>query len=130
MLTPKCHAEIAGEGVEYMWTCSKGAYRNLTLKEKRGKENLLQVWDTVCQRKSFQSNAFGNLQNEHDSIFLLTMLLTVAKSAEILQDYAKQYGPLEWRSCLATSRRIDVWWTPITSSWWILISIHHPVDVL
>ena len=25
MLTPKCHAEIAGEGVEYMWACSKGA---------------------------------------------------------------------------------------------------------
>jgi hypothetical protein len=41
MLTPKCHAEIAGEGVEYMWACSKGAYRNLALKEKKGKENLM-----------------------------------------------------------------------------------------
>jgi hypothetical protein len=41
MLTPKCHAEIAGEGVEYMWACSKGAYRNLTLKEKKGKENFI-----------------------------------------------------------------------------------------
>ena len=39
MLTPKCHAEIAGEGVEYMWACSKGAYRNLALKQKRGKDN-------------------------------------------------------------------------------------------
>jgi hypothetical protein len=41
MLTPKCHAKIAGEGVEYMWVCSKGAYRNLTLKEKMGKENFI-----------------------------------------------------------------------------------------
>ena len=32
MLTPKCHAEIAGEGVQYMWACSKGAYCNLALK--------------------------------------------------------------------------------------------------
>jgi hypothetical protein len=39
MLTPKCHADIAGEGVEHMWACSKGAYRNLALKEKKGKEN-------------------------------------------------------------------------------------------
>ena len=41
MLTPKCHAEIAGEGVEYMWACSKGAYRNLALKEKKGKDNFM-----------------------------------------------------------------------------------------
>jgi hypothetical protein len=38
MLTPKCHAEIAGEGVEYMWACAKNTYRNLPLKEKKGKE--------------------------------------------------------------------------------------------
>ena len=24
---------------QYMWACSKGAYRNLSLKEKKGKEN-------------------------------------------------------------------------------------------
>ncbi len=39
ILTPKCHAELAGEGVEYdMWACAKGWYRTLSLKEKRGKE--------------------------------------------------------------------------------------------
>jgi hypothetical protein len=41
MLTPKCHAKIAGEGVEYMWACSEGAYRNLALKDNRGKENFI-----------------------------------------------------------------------------------------
>ena len=39
LLTPKCHAELAGEGIEYMWACSKGAYRNLSLKEKKRKQN-------------------------------------------------------------------------------------------
>ena len=39
ILTPKCHAELAGEGIEYMWALSKGAYRNLTLAQKKGKEN-------------------------------------------------------------------------------------------
>ena len=41
ILTPKCHAELAGEGIEYMWALTKGAYRNLTLAEKKGKENFL-----------------------------------------------------------------------------------------
>jgi len=39
LLTPKCHAELAGEGVEYVWACAKGAYRNLSLREKKGKDN-------------------------------------------------------------------------------------------
>ena len=37
ILTSKCHAELAVEGVEYMWACSKNHYRNLSLKEKKGK---------------------------------------------------------------------------------------------
>jgi hypothetical protein len=39
LLTPKCHAELAGEGVEYVWACAKGVYRNLSLQEKKGKDN-------------------------------------------------------------------------------------------
>ena len=39
LLTPKCHAELAGVGVEYVWACAKGAYRNLSLQDKRGKDN-------------------------------------------------------------------------------------------
>jgi hypothetical protein len=39
LLTPKCHAELAGEGVEYVWACAKGAYRSMSLKQKRGKDN-------------------------------------------------------------------------------------------
>ena len=39
LLTPKCHAELAGEGVEYVWACAKGAYRNMSLQDKKGKDN-------------------------------------------------------------------------------------------
>ena len=37
--SPKCHAEVAGEGIEYSWGCAKGKYRHLPLPDKRRKEN-------------------------------------------------------------------------------------------
>jgi hypothetical protein len=37
--TPKCHPEVAGEGIEYSWGCSKGKYRRLPLSAKRRKDN-------------------------------------------------------------------------------------------
>ena len=39
--TPKCHCELAGEGIEYAWACSKNKYRSLLLENKRGKENFM-----------------------------------------------------------------------------------------
>ena len=39
LLTPKCHAELAGEGVEYIWGGAKGKYRRLSLAQKSGKDN-------------------------------------------------------------------------------------------
>jgi hypothetical protein len=35
--TPKCHPEMAGEGVEYDWAAAKGFYRRLPICEKRSK---------------------------------------------------------------------------------------------
>lgn len=37
--TPKCHPELAGEGIEYAWGCAKGAYRRMDIVMKRGKDN-------------------------------------------------------------------------------------------
>jgi hypothetical protein len=38
--SPKCHPEVAGEGIEeYSWGCAKGKYRCLPLADKRRKEN-------------------------------------------------------------------------------------------
>jgi hypothetical protein len=36
----KCHAELVGEGVEYIWACAKGAYRrSMNSCQKKGKDN-------------------------------------------------------------------------------------------
>ena len=43
ILTPKCHAELAGKGVEYMWACSKNHYLNLSLTEKKGKDKFTEA---------------------------------------------------------------------------------------
>jgi hypothetical protein len=36
--TPKCHPEIAGEGIEHDWGCAKGVNRRLPMSEKRTKK--------------------------------------------------------------------------------------------
>ena len=41
MCTPKCHAELVGEGVEYMWVKAKSAYRNKRLQEKKDKAKFM-----------------------------------------------------------------------------------------
>ena len=38
-LTPKFHAELAGEGVEYSWAHAKGYYRRKPLAEKKEEKN-------------------------------------------------------------------------------------------
>lgn len=37
--TPKCHPELAGEGIEYSWGAAKNHYRRLPMKDKKGKGN-------------------------------------------------------------------------------------------
>ncbi len=36
---PKCHCELAAEGIEYSWGCAKNFFCQQPLKEKREKEN-------------------------------------------------------------------------------------------
>ena len=40
--SPKCHAELAGEGIEYSWGCQKQWYKGLPLREKRTKEKFIE----------------------------------------------------------------------------------------
>ena len=50
-LTPKFHAELAGEGVEYSWAHSKPFYQRLPVSRKRGRENFEQlVKDCTCPK--------------------------------------------------------------------------------
>jgi hypothetical protein len=37
--TPKFHAELAGEGIEYSWACSKAQYRRIPVAAKKGRDN-------------------------------------------------------------------------------------------
>lgn len=38
IISPKFHAELAGEGIEYSWGVTKGLYRRKPLHSKRSKE--------------------------------------------------------------------------------------------
>ena len=49
LLTPKFHAELAGEGVEYCWAHAKSYYRRKPVSSKRGRENFkMLVKDCTC----------------------------------------------------------------------------------
>ena len=39
--SPKCHCELAGEGIEYAWGCAKNYYRRLLLEKKKGRDNFI-----------------------------------------------------------------------------------------
>jgi hypothetical protein len=50
IITPKFHAELAGEGVEYSWGISKGVYRRKPLQSKKGKESFKRLVDECTSR--------------------------------------------------------------------------------
>ena len=41
--TPKCHPELAGEGIEYLLGRTKSLYHMMKLKDKRGKAIFLKI---------------------------------------------------------------------------------------
>ena len=45
--SPKCHPELAGEGIEYAWALAKLKYRRAAIKDKRTKANFLKLVKTV-----------------------------------------------------------------------------------
>jgi hypothetical protein len=51
IITPKFHAELAGEGVEYSWGISKGVYRRKPLQSKKGKESFKRLVDECTSRE-------------------------------------------------------------------------------
>ncbi len=38
--TPRCHAEIAGEGIEYSWGCAKNNHYQRVLLDRKGEETI------------------------------------------------------------------------------------------
>ena len=50
--TPKCHTELAGEGIEYSWVFANNYYRLLSLDKNKGKKN-----SKMCSR--------GNIKRQY-----------------------------------------------------------------
>jgi hypothetical protein len=48
--SPVCHAELAGEGIEYVWGLAKNKYRQASLNEKRKKESFKNLVSTCLSR--------------------------------------------------------------------------------
>lgn len=58
--SPKCHPELAGYGIEYVWGVIKNEYRRLPLKEKKGKENFLKLVDRLVSRDWINTTVIRN----------------------------------------------------------------------
>ena len=48
--TPKCHPELAGEGVEYAWGAAKLYYRRQPLSDKRSKDKFMMLVERSISR--------------------------------------------------------------------------------
>jgi hypothetical protein len=68
--TPICHPELAGEGIEYCWACSKGFYRRLRLKEKRGKANFKKSVREALSRDNLEISTVRKLSAKARSYML------------------------------------------------------------
>ena len=53
--TPKCHPELAGEGIEYAWAIAKLFYRKAPIKKKRNKKFFHQLVEESTNPKSVLS---------------------------------------------------------------------------
>ena len=51
---PKCHCELAGEGIEYAWGCAKNHYRRQPLKDKRGRQG---QFPSDCEKMFFKTSS-------------------------------------------------------------------------
>ncbi len=69
--TPICHPELAGEGIEYCWACSKGFYRwRLPLKSKKGKENFKKSVRQALSQKNLKTGTVRLLSAKARSYML------------------------------------------------------------
>jgi hypothetical protein len=67
--TPKCHPEIAGEGIECDWGCAKGVHRRLPMSEKRTKkkfgESVQKAMDSTAALTIERRRLFSKRAREH-----------------------------------------------------------------
>ncbi|KAG7342342.1 hypothetical protein IV203_007435 [Nitzschia inconspicua] len=93
MFTPKFHAEMAGEGIEYSWGFAKGSYRRKPLQKKRKRSDFEDLVDectnvetelTKARIRRFSARARAYLCTYH---YLATAEPTAAEpTAAAIQD--------------------------------------------
>ncbi len=77
ILTPKFHAKLAGEGVEYSWAHAKVFYRRMPLSRKRGRENFKQlVKDCTCPVNVLTKRALRRFHRGCGRTYALTITLS------------------------------------------------------
>ena len=61
IITPKFHAELAGEGIEYSWGVTKGVYQWKPLNSKRRKESFKALVHECTSREIFSTKTVRKL---------------------------------------------------------------------
>jgi hypothetical protein len=65
--TPKCHCELAGEGIEYAWGCAKNHYLRQPLKDKRGKDNFRRTVRKCFSRQVVTTERVRTISDKNNS---------------------------------------------------------------
>ena len=94
LLTPKCHAELAGEGIEYAWGCSKGAYRNLALKEKRGKAKFMSSVRYCLSDEVLSLQRIRKFARRAKQYLMAYHVIDSKQVDQQTQDDCNKYGPI------------------------------------
>jgi len=64
--SPKCHPELAGEGIEHDWAGVKSHYRRARLSEKKGSDNFRNLVTESLESVGFNQRAsFSGCAREH-----------------------------------------------------------------
>jgi hypothetical protein len=80
LITPKFHAEMAGEGIEYSWGVSKNVYRRMPLNSKKGKESFKALVHECTSRDILSTNTVRKLSRRARSYICAYFALHESKN--------------------------------------------------
>ncbi|KAG7345273.1 hypothetical protein IV203_032804 [Nitzschia inconspicua] len=88
MFTPKFHAEMAGEGIEYSWGFAKGSYRRKPLKKKRKRADFEDLVDECTNVETELTKARIRKFSARARAYLCTYhyLATAEPTAAVIED--------------------------------------------
>ena len=88
--TPICHAELAGEGIEYSWGCAKNEYRRQPLSNKRGKETYRELVKKVLSRENLTTERIRKFARRARSYICAYYQLHYVDSSDVDANGAEQ----------------------------------------